>query len=159
MKSALLRNNRTYGSLRYRVCFSLFPLPTLLQLLTVLSRVGCCLLTLSINKDHSQAQHSTAQHSTYIMSLQDYEEEEEVAILDDCKLTDEQRREVRKQQRALTKDLEGGETLEVETARERNNEIYKNVRYTREAVLDGENLALIANKAAQKVERFIQVRG
>lgn len=93
------------------------------------------------------------------MSLQDYEEEEEVAILDDCKLTDEQRREVRKQQRALTKDLEGGETLEVETARERNNEIYKNVRYTREAVLDGENLALIANKAAQKVERFIQVRG
>jgi hypothetical protein len=73
--------------------------------------------------------------------------------------TEEERREIRKQQRLLQKDLEEqGESLELEEARDRNNEIFANVRFIREAVLDGENVNLIANKAAQKVDKLIQVR-
>jgi hypothetical protein len=35
--------------------------------------------------------------------------------------------------------------------------LFDRVRYTREAVLDGENLIVIANKAAKQVDRLIQV--
>jgi hypothetical protein len=82
---------------------------------------------------------------------------EEIGILEESGLNEEQRREIRRQQRDLLKELEEADNLEVEDARDRNNEIYKNVRFTREAVLDGENLTLIANKAAQQVDRLIQV--
>jgi hypothetical protein len=96
---------------------------------------------------------------------QEEEEEEEVededdqegGVLEDSGLTEEERRQVRKQQRQLLKDLEEKET-EVEEARARNNVIYKKVRYTREAVLDGENVVMIASKASQKIDRLIQVR-
>ncbi|KAL3922940.1 MAG: hypothetical protein SGILL_001937 [Bacillariaceae sp.] len=72
--------------------------------------------------------------------------------------TDQERREIRKKQRRLQKDMEErGENLELAEARDRNNEIFKNVRYTREAVLDGENINMIATKAAQKVDQLIQV--
>jgi hypothetical protein len=71
--------------------------------------------------------------------------------------TEEERRKIRKEQRELFKDMEE-KNIEVEEARGRNNEIYRNVKYTREAVLDGENLILIANKAAKKVDQLIQVR-
>lgn len=86
------------------------------------------------------------------------EEIEDAGILEASGLTEADRRNIRKQQRELFKDLEEKETLEVGEARDRNNEIYRKVRYTREAVLDGENLTLIANKAAQHVDRLIQVR-
>lgn len=73
--------------------------------------------------------------------------------------TDEERREIRRQQRLLYKDIEeGGEELEVTEARDRNNVIFNNVRYVREAVLDGENVNAIAKKAAQKVDQLVQVR-
>ena len=85
------------------------------------------------------------------------EEDDGIGILEDSGLNDEQRRQIRKQQRELLKDIEEKEALDVEDAREQNNEIYKNVRFTREAVLDGENMTAIANKAAQKVDRLIQV--
>jgi hypothetical protein len=48
--------------------------------------------------------------------------------------------------------------LLLDEARGRNNELFDNVRFTREAVLDGENLIVIANKAAKQVDRLIQVR-
>jgi hypothetical protein len=83
--------------------------------------------------------------------------EDVVGVMEKSNLTEEERRQIRRQQRDLYKDMEEQDQLEVEDARKRNNEIYKNVRYTREAVLDGENLTLIANKAAQQVERMIQV--
>ena len=41
--------------------------------------------------------------------------------------------------------------------REKNNELWDNVRYTREAVLDSENMDLISSKAAREVEKIIQV--
>jgi hypothetical protein len=86
------------------------------------------------------------------------DEEEEENKIQVCQgQTDEERRDIRKKQRTLFKDME--ETnIEVDEARGRNNEIYKKVRYTREAVLDGENLIVIANKAAKKVDKLMQVR-
>jgi hypothetical protein len=73
--------------------------------------------------------------------------------------TDEERREIRKHQRLLQRDIEDrGQDLEVTEARDRNNKIFSKVRFIREAVLDGENVNLIAIKAAQKVDQMIQVR-
>lgn len=85
------------------------------------------------------------------------DKDEDLPVLEESGLTEEERRQIRKKQRQLNKELE--ETnMEVEEARDRNNEIYKRVRYTREAVLDGENMIAIANKTSQKVDRLIQVR-
>ena len=77
--------------------------------------------------------------------------------MEECDLTEEDRRQIRREQRDLHKEMEEHDKLEVNDVRDRNNEIYRNVRYTREAVLDGENLTLMATKAAQQVERMIQV--
>ncbi len=41
--------------------------------------------------------------------------------------------------------------------REKNNALWDDVRYTREAVLDSENMDLISSKAAREVEKIIQV--
>ena len=86
------------------------------------------------------------------------EESTEEGILEYSGLTEEQRREIRRRQRELYKDLEEQDNLKVEVARDRNNEIYKDVKYTREAVLDGDNMVSIATKAAKEVDRLIQVR-
>lgn len=81
-----------------------------------------------------------------------------IALMGNSGQTDEQRRVIRRSQRQLFKEMEEqGDTLGVDEARKRNNNIFNNVRFTREAVLDGENLTLIANKASQKVDRLIQV--
>jgi hypothetical protein len=42
--------------------------------------------------------------------------------------------------------------------REKNNALWNDVRFTREAVLDSENMDLISSKAAREVEKIIQVR-
>lgn len=73
-------------------------------------------------------------------------------------MTEAERREVRKEQRALQKKLVDGDGIEVEDARGENNKIFKRVKFTREAVLDGDNLNLIATKASHKMDRLIQVR-
>ena len=80
-----------------------------------------------------------------------------ITLMEDSGLTEEERRQIRKEQRQLLKELDEKDTIELDEARARNNRIYKKVRYAREAVLDGENLISIANKAAQKVDRLIQV--
>ncbi len=90
-------------------------------------------------------------------AMQKGEKEETSGVMEDSGLTEEERRQIRKEQRQLLKELEEKDTLELEEARDRNNQIYKKVRYAREAVLDGENLISIANKASQKVDRLIQV--
>ena len=69
-------------------------------------------------------------------------------------LTEEERRDIRKSQRLLYQQIPD---LDVDEAREKNNEIYEKVRYIRESVLDGENLGEIAKKAASKVDELIQV--
>eukprot|EP00536_Pseudo-nitzschia_multiseries_P015996 jgi/Psemu1/263325/estExt_Genewise1Plus.C_9970014 len=72
-----------------------------------------------------------------------------------CKgLTDAERREVRKSQRALRKDIAD---MDVEEARNRNNQIFEKVRYIRESVLDAENLDEIAKKASINVDQLIQI--
>ena len=80
------------------------------------------------------------------------DEENDVKV---CRgLTDEERREIRKSQRLLRKEIAD---LDVEEARARNNEIHKKVRYIRESVLDAENLDEIAKKATIKVDQMVQV--
>lgn len=73
--------------------------------------------------------------------------------------TDEERRAIRKKQRLLQKEIEErGDDLDVDEARDRNNEIFAEVRFVREATLDAENVNLIAAKAAHKVDQMIMVR-
>ena len=87
------------------------------------------------------------------------EDSSNVALMGNSGQTDEERRSIRRSQRQLFKEMEErGETLGVEEARKRNNKIFKSVKFTREAVLDGDNLTLIATKASQKVDRLVQVR-
>ncbi|KAL7463323.1 hypothetical protein ACHAXS_003705 [Conticribra weissflogii] len=83
--------------------------------------------------------------------------------------TDADRRLLRQRQRELQQDIAigGGESSsggvddpnsgELERVREKNNELWNEVRYTREAVLDSENMDLITSKAARQVERIVQV--
>ena len=99
---------------------------------------------------------------------EEYEEEEEeeeeqaskttTPLMEESELTDDQRRKLRKQQRGLQKEMADRDDLHLKEARGRNNELFENVRFTREAVLDGENLIVIANQAAKQVDRLIQVR-
>jgi hypothetical protein len=88
----------------------------------------------------------------------DNQEVKTIPLMEESELTDDQRRKVRKQQRGLQKEMADRDDLQLEEARGRNNELFDNVRFTREAVLDGENLIVIANKAAKQVDRLIQVR-
>jgi hypothetical protein len=81
---------------------------------------------------------------------------EQTPLMEESELTDEQRRKLRRQQRDLQKEMADRDDLQLEEARGRNNELFDHVRYTREAVLDGENLIVIANKAAKQVDRLIQ---
>lgn len=83
---------------------------------------------------------------------------EAVPIMEECDLTEEERRQIRRLQRRLHKEMEIHDKIEVSDIRSRNNIIYEKVRYTREAVLDSDNLALMATKAVKQTERMIQVR-
>ena len=44
-----------------------------------------------------------------------------------------------------------------ETIQDHNNELWNNVKYTPEAVLDGENIDLMAQRAARQVDKLVQV--
>ena len=68
--------------------------------------------------------------------------------------TEEERREIRKKLRKLRNEIPD---LDVDEARNKNNQIFKKVAYIREAVLDSENVDEIAKKAASKVDQLIQV--
>ena len=81
-------------------------------------------------------------------------------VFDESGLTDAQRRALRQEQRGLQAGLKAGEhgTLEdLQEAREKNNELFDQVRYTREAVLDADNVDMIVTQYAQKVEKDVQV--
>ena len=83
---------------------------------------------------------------------------DKVGLMQNSGLTESERRQIRKNQRELLKEMEDHDELDLEIARGRNNELFKSVRFTREAVLDGDNLILIANKAKKQTDRMIQVR-
>ena len=78
--------------------------------------------------------------------------------------TEEQRRELRRSLRALYKSIpeQADELADASTdcftsMREQNNELWEHVRYTREAVLDGENLDFLATRAARQVDKLVEV--
>lgn len=84
--------------------------------------------------------------------------------------TEGDRRVLRRRQRDLQGEIvmgsadadaagggEGDDGDELDRLRDRNNALWEDVRYTREAVLDSENVDLIANKAARQAEKIVQV--
>lgn len=79
--------------------------------------------------------------------------------------TDAERRQLRLSQRVLQKKIASaaGESLEdpnstaLEQIRNDNNILFDKVRFTREAVLDGENLDLISGRASRQADSLIQI--
>ena len=85
--------------------------------------------------------------------------------------TEQDRRNLRRKQRELHQDIAigngsggtaadgagGDDGEELSRLRDQNNELWGEVRYTREAVLDGENIDLLAGKAARQAEKIVQV--
>lgn len=82
--------------------------------------------------------------------------------------TDAERRTLRIKQRELrgtiqderserSEKLADANTGEFEKIRTSNNELYDRVAYTREAVLDGENVELIASRVARQVDQLLTV--
>lgn len=110
----------------------------------------------------------------------DHDEEEpshhrkkkKVKIMSNSGQTESDRRALRQQQRKLQEDIvsgvagrsgEGSEDEEeddepaFQKMRKMNNTLWEQVRYTREAVLDSENVDLIAANAARQAEAIVQV--
>ena len=78
--------------------------------------------------------------------------------------TDDERRQLRQGYRDLSKKIsEQGEEMEdpdthvFDRVREENNNLFKRVRFTREAVLDGDNMEAISTRASRQVDRLVQV--
>eukprot|EP00586_Coscinodiscus_wailesii_P015705 CAMPEP_0172499098 /NCGR_PEP_ID=MMETSP1066-20121228/121944_1 /TAXON_ID=671091 /ORGANISM="Coscinodiscus wailesii, Strain CCMP2513" /LENGTH=106 /DNA_ID=CAMNT_0013272657 /DNA_START=106 /DNA_END=422 /DNA_ORIENTATION=+ len=79
--------------------------------------------------------------------------------------TDAERRALRQSQRTLQKKITSNEGQSMEDPdsaafdeiRHDNNALWDKVRYTREAVLDGDNLEAISHRATRQVDRLIQV--
>lgn len=87
-----------------------------------------------------------------------------MALMEESGQTDAQRRKLRQKQRSLQKSIvDNGEAMEKATdetfgkIRNENNDLFQKVCYTREAVLDGENLDMIASRAAKQVDSLVQV--
>lgn len=85
-------------------------------------------------------------------------------LMEDSGQTDAQRRRLRAAQRSLQKTIvDNGEAMENPTddtfskIRDENNDLFEKVKYAREAVLDGENLDMIATHAARQVDSLVQV--
>lgn len=78
--------------------------------------------------------------------------------------TDEERRHLRQKQRDLqnliitqSEAMENPRDHVFGKVREENNDLFQKVFYTREAVLDGENLLMISERAAKQVEGLVKV--
>ena len=75
-------------------------------------------------------------------------------------LTEEQRRAIRHAQRELNNTVAEGPVEDDEEflvkAREKNNELFEDSRFSRELFLDAENLDLIAAKSVKKVEEKVK---
>ena len=81
--------------------------------------------------------------------------------------TDAERRQLRIKQRSLKSLLTSNSQLSEQIAdvstdkfsatREQNNKMFGEVYYTREAVLDAENLELISNRCARQVDKLVEI--
>jgi len=77
----------------------------------------------------------------------------------DESMTDADRRVIRRQQRQVGFELIQSTSIEdAQKARALNNSIFEKVVYTREAVLDAENVKSITQKLSHHAERQVQVR-
>jgi hypothetical protein len=86
-------------------------------------------------------------------------EKRKVKVLEDAGLSEAERRVVRQKQRSLASQLDQSTTLEdLQKARNSNNVLFDKVAYTREAVLDAENVNVLVKKYAAHVERMCEVR-
>jgi hypothetical protein len=91
-----------------------------------------------------------------------------IKVMSESGHTEAQRRALRVQQRDLKAmiadersdlseqiaDVSSGKFHDV---RKKNNKLYEDVTYTREAVLDSENLELISSRAARQVDKLIEI--
>lgn len=89
---------------------------------------------------------------------------QKVAVMENSGQTDAQRRELRQNLRSLHKVIqENSDELADATSktfdgmRFKTNALWSQVRYTREAVLDGDNLDFLATRAARQVDRLVEV--
>ena len=89
-----------------------------------------------------------------------------VKVMEESGQTDEERRALRREQRQLQHKIltsETGAQLEdpnadaFEEIRGENNKLFEKVRYTREAVMDGDNLQYISDRTARQVDKLVQV--
>lgn len=70
------------------------------------------------------------------------------------------RQKLRRKQRNLREEILGIADCAVEVVRgcqDRNNHLWKNVRYTREATFDSDNLELIAEKTKSQADKMVTV--
>lgn len=74
----------------------------------------------------------------------------------DSKLTEEERRAIRADLRKVKHDLSHGHSSPTK-AREINNVLNEKVCYTRESVLDAENVGLIATVYGKEMEKAVKV--
>jgi len=87
----------------------------------------------------------------------------DLAVMHASDQTDAERRALRHSQRELAKSIHTMEGIEdvhsgkFDEVRDLNNELWENVRYTREAVLDGDNLEMIGSRASRQVDKLISV--
>lgn len=83
-------------------------------------------------------------------------------IMEQLGQTEDERRALRQQQRALQKDIaqsDGIENPESNVFKDvcnSNNELWKSVSYVREAVLDGDNLEMISSRATKQIQKLDQ---
>ncbi|GMI30375.1 hypothetical protein TeGR_g12551 [Tetraparma gracilis] len=85
-----------------------------------------------------------------------------VLVMDETGQTDGERRALRRQQRTLANEIQA-DGAEMEDAqkgafkakRDKNNELFADVNYAREAVMDGENLAMIAKRASKQATKLV----
>mmetsp|Transcript_30354 Transcript_30354/g.72742 ORF Transcript_30354/g.72742 Transcript_30354/m.72742 type:complete len:532 (+) Transcript_30354:153-1748(+) len=107
----------------------------------------------------SDESHVNVVHASPVAVRQDgSNSRDEIRVMHESGQTDEERHQIRKAQRLLfSKLVETGDDLNIDEVRGENNEIFCNVYYPREAILDGTNMNAIAGRAAQKVDRLFKV--
>jgi predicted nucleic acid-binding Zn-ribbon protein len=87
-----------------------------------------------------------------------------IPLMEESGQTEEERRRLRQKQRSLqmsivaqTEAMENASSEVFGKVREKNNDLFQRVFYTREAVLDGDTLNMISERAAKQVEGLVQV--
>lgn len=81
-----------------------------------------------------------------------------IRVFDESDITDSDRRNLRQKQRLRREEIDQATTLDdLKQQRRNNNVLFSDVRYPREAVLDSENVELIAQKFVKCSESLVQV--